>query len=242
MNRAGLILSAAAGAALVLSSPRSSASARASSPEPVPPVASYPYTDPLDFGIPTFDYGVDFSPGPTDPIYSPEEIPMMNTPPIEYFNDPEPPHDPGPVINDARNLDAFLAVIRAGESSDSYTRLVGGGDFQSFEDHPFETGEFAGIRRKDDGRLTTAAGAYQITVTTWRSLGGKAKYGSFAPSAQDQAAIDLLKRRGAYADVLAGRIIEAHGKLRQEWEIFTRNNWRADRVAERFVNEGGALA
>lgn len=139
------------------------------------------------------------------------------------------------------NLAAFLAVIRQGESANNYSALVYGGNFADFSDHPFETGEFTGVRRAD-GRLTTAAGAYQIVKTTWKSLGGKQRFGDFSPSAQDAAAVELLKGRGAYNLVLDGRAVEASAKLGSEWEMFKTARWPASRVAAVFTGNGGFLA
>lgn len=135
------------------------------------------------------------------------------------------------------NLMAFLAVIRAGESSDNYRALVGGGNFSSWEKHPAELG-WAGIRRGDDGRLTTAAGGYQITRTTYRDLGGS----SFDPESQDRLAIRLLIRRGAYGAVLAGNVEAAVAKLPNEWEMFKLPRWNVDRVASVYQSNGGFVA
>lgn len=134
------------------------------------------------------------------------------------------------------NLMAFLAVIREGESSDDYRALVGGGQFSSFEKHPAEMG-WAGIRRSDDGRLTTAAGAYQITRTTYRDLGS----GPFDPESQDRLAIRLLIRRGAYEHVLSGDVIGAVAKLPNEWEMFKQPRWNVDRVASVYQSNGGFI-
>lgn len=150
-----------------------------------------------------------------------------------------------PVINydiGDTNLAAFLKLIRDGESSNNYYALVGGGNFSDVSDHPFITGEFKGIRRSDDGRLTTAAGAYQITKSTWSSLGGKKRYGDFGPKAQDNAAVDLLKRRNAYADVIAGRAGMAASSLRQEWEVFMGKRYSTAIVLDIFRQNGGNLA
>lgn len=221
-----------------------------------PALSWVPYTEPLQFepnpaaGDPWAPYSppltVDGAPLYNETIGSDPAIDY----PISYWAPSmpavQPPASSQPAetaaVNTARNLDAFLAIIRAGESSDNYTAKVGGGNFSSFTDHPAITGEFAGIRRADDGRLSTAAGAYQITRTTWRDLGGVKKYGDFSPSAQDRAAIDLLKRRRAYEDVIAGRVEEAVRKLQNEWEMFTLARWRGERVLAAFKNEGGALA
>ena len=148
-----------------------------------------------------------------------------------------------PVKNDPilanQNLRAFMAVIRAGESNDNYRALVGGGEFSGVDDHPALTGEFSGITRAD-GRLTTAAGAYQITRTTWSSLGGVARYGDFDTAAQDTAALDLLRRRGALGAVIDGDIARAVELLRNEWEFLTQ--WDVSRVAMAFERAGGATA
>lgn len=151
------------------------------------------------------------------------------------------PVAPAPVDNGAANLVAFLQLIRTGESRGDYQVTVGGGRFESFDDHPFETGEFKGIRRKD-GRLTTAAGAYQIVVTTWRDIGGKKRFGNFSPAAQDEAAIFLIKRRKAYEDVLAGRFGTAIYKLRNEWEFIVTPQWPAERLAKVYTDAGGFIA
>lgn len=119
-----------------------------------------------------------------------------------------------------RNLSAFLALIRQVESNNDYQALVMGGSFSDFSNHPALLG-WAGVRL-DDGRLTTAAGAYQITRTTWKDLGGATKYGSFDPAAQDAAAIDLLRRRGALTLVMNGHYDAAMMRLTNEWEAFER--------------------
>lgn len=112
------------------------------------------------------------------------------------------------------NLASFLDVIGASEGA-NYNTLVGQGAFnteiQDLSRHPNKVG-----LRTGDG-VSTAAGKYQITGTTWRSLshGGNAP---FTPENQDAAAIELLKRRGAYEDVLAGNWEAAVAKLGNEWQ------------------------
>mgnify|MGYP001570953341 CR=1 FL=1 len=122
--------------------------------------------------------------------------------------------------NEQQNLSAFLALIRQVESNNDYQALVMGGSFSDFSDHPALLG-WDGVRMPD-GRLTTAAGAYQITRTTWKDLGGAAKYGSFDPVAQDAAAVDLLRRRGALTLVKLGQYDGVVARLTNEWEAFAR--------------------
>jgi len=143
-------------------------------------------------------------------------------------------------VNAARNLAAFKAVIRQGESSDDYFALVGGGEFIDYSDHPAVTGEFAGIRRAD-GRLTTAAGGYQFTRTRWLALGGIERFGDFSPAAQDAAAEASMIALGAMPDVLAGRVFQARRKLAGEWEIFARS-YTDERTLSAFESFGGVSA
>jgi lysozyme len=133
------------------------------------------------------------------------------------------PYNP---MNDERNLYAFLKLIRVAESQDNYNALVGGGDFTDYSDHPANLG-WSGIRLGVG--LTTAAGAYQITSTTWDGGGWKPLRSGvkqelgltdFSPASQDAAAIALLQRRGAYDLVLAGDFESAIRKLTGEWEAF----------------------
>jgi muramidase (phage lysozyme) len=156
--------------------------------------------------------------------------------------------EPLPVMANA-NLIAFLAVIRAvegGTDAYDYDDLYGGGSFTNFYDHPYEMGTWAGVRLPN-GKLTTAAGAYQITVTTWRDIGGKERFGSFDPAAQDAAALYLIERRGAKEAVQRGDFKRAISMLRNEWEAFAKmidgqypiTVAQAERT---FTNSGGELA
>jgi muramidase (phage lysozyme) len=128
------------------------------------------------------------------------------------------------------NVRAFLRAIRAGEShpdlDEAYTALFGwkpgnGQVFNDFTAHPnvrtYEThdGQFIKNGKID---FTTAAGAYQIVKTTWDGLQRKYPWlRTFSPDSQDLAAICLIHDRGALSDVLDGRIVQAIGKLGDEW-------------------------
>lgn len=119
------------------------------------------------------------------------------------------------MINQSQNLKAFLHLIRTGEGTlgeNGYRTLYGGKLFDSFADHPR-------IKVKAGKWTSTAAGAYQFLSKTWDGL--VAKYPtiltSFNPECQDEAAVMLIKGRGAYADVLAGRFKTAILKCNKEW-------------------------
>ena len=111
------------------------------------------------------------------------------------------------------NLSAFLRVIREGESSQddaAYRMLYGGGLFDSFAAHPNTLVTAA-------GHTSTAAGAYQFLNRTWKSLANKFGYTDFAPVTQDAGAIQLIRGRGAYNDIVAGRFETAILKCNKEW-------------------------
>lgn len=113
----------------------------------------------------------------------------------------------------ARNLAAFLKMIRVAEGTDGpsgYRTLVGGGLFDSYADHPRRS-----IYIERLGLYSTAAGAYQILSRTWDEVRGGLP--DFAPTSQDAAAIALIKRRGALEDVQAGRFGAALEKCSYEW-------------------------
>jgi lysozyme len=118
----------------------------------------------------------------------------------------------------ARNLNAFLKMLRVIESSDNYGAIVGGGTITDFSEHPWI---LEPRRPYPPGYNSNASGAYQFLSTTWKIARDKAGVKDFSPRSQDLAAIEILKfpwRRGAYADVVGGRFDMAVQKLPLEWE------------------------
>lgn len=113
------------------------------------------------------------------------------------------------------NVQAFLRVIRQGESSQddrtAYTIQYGGKHFAAPPwAHPRE--------KVNAGRLTsTAAGAYQFLASTWDALVAKYRFPDFSPPNQDLGAVALIYGRGALDDVVAGRLEAALEKCCREW-------------------------
>lgn len=139
---------------------------------------------------------------------------------------------------DIPNTVAFLRVIRAGESSQdviAYRTFWGGSTFDSFADHPRKFFPLA------NGQRTSAAGAYQITATTWNDLVAQYQFSDFSPATQDQAAVALLARRHALEDVIAGRVNAAVRRLGQEWTSLALPK-RIKEAPQIFVQYGGSLA
>jgi muramidase (phage lysozyme) len=112
------------------------------------------------------------------------------------------------------NLTAFLAMVAQCEvgtaDKTGYNILYGGGRFESYDDHP---------RLKiTAGKYTSsAAGRYQILSSTWNDFIKAEGPHDFSPSSQDRCARWLLKRRGATADIEAGRLRAAITRCNKEW-------------------------
>lgn len=145
------------------------------------------------------------------------------------------------------NVGAFLRVIREGESSQderAYTMRWGGlgkpiAYFDDFSAHPRVFEPTTG------GRKSSAAGAYQITATTYDDFAPRLGITDFAPASQDAIAVAIIDAEAALDDVMAGRIEAAIAKLRGRWtslpgaaENHRLTLARALAVYERF---GGAL-
>lgn len=126
-----------------------------------------------------------------------------------------------------RNVQAFLRVIRAGEThptdDEAYRALFGwrpgnGQTFASFDDHPR-------IAIQSPWGWTSAAGAYQamcavpgkVKTDTWGDFIRAHGPRDFSPLSQDIFALWCIARRGALADVVAGRLDVALTKCAKEW-------------------------
>lgn len=112
-----------------------------------------------------------------------------------------------------KNLKAFLTMIQYAEGTygqDGYRKLYGGSLFTDLSKHPNTPTTKWGI-------TSTAAGAYQILSRTWTELQAKLGLPDFSPLSQDKAAIELIRRRKALEDVMAGRWAQAIEKCKKEW-------------------------
>lgn len=134
------------------------------------------------------------------------------------------------VMNDAANdpnCTAFLWMIQCSEGTAGqanpyatcygYRHLIA-----DFSDHPAVTGEWRGeslanLGPSYAGKVSTAAGAYQIIKPTW--LGCKRALGlsDFSPASQDAAALYLIQQAGALDLVKAGQFDQAVALCAKEW-------------------------
>jgi len=123
------------------------------------------------------------------------------------------------------NQNAFLATLRKSEGSaiaaDPY-RVVYGytHTIVDLSDHPWFTGEWKGeiiTVGKYAGQLSTAAGAYQMTHSTWAVWKHKLSLNSFNAQAQDDACLAIIKSHGALSFVNDGDISRACTLLCSTW-------------------------
>lgn len=121
------------------------------------------------------------------------------------------------------NVRNFLNLISRSEGTfqenqPGYNVLFGGGTFDSYAQHPQVYRTF---RQTDGGQnRSSAAGAYQITNTTYKDIAPRLGITDFSPESQDRMAVALIERRGALDDVKAGNYEAAINKLGQEWASF----------------------
>lgn len=115
-----------------------------------------------------------------------------------------------------KNLTAFLMLITKTEGTDKegtpYNEIFGYSNFTDFSKHPQIRKPFYNPKTKKND-FSTAAGRYQINYPTYKMLGMT----TFTPEAQDKAAIELIKRNGAYSDVINGNFETAIKKTNKVW-------------------------
>ena len=135
-------------------------------------------------------------------------------------------------------MSAFLAMIRRAEvggwdDAARYRTFFGGARFNDLSDHPVATGEMRGVRLSDamcrgagfgPGCVSTAAGAYQFILPTWRRLRaaggggpGSPRLPDFSPASQDEAARRLVRQIGADILLLQGRLTDAIQRAGTQW-------------------------
>ncbi|MFT3665578.1 glycoside hydrolase family 104 protein [Piscinibacter sp.] len=155
------------------------------------------------------------------------------------------------------NLPAFLDAIMWSEGTareaDPYRVCYGyRHTIVSLADHPAVTGEWKGediskLGPQYVGKVSTAAGAFQIIRATW--LGAKRALGlaDFSAESQRAAATWLIKRRGALDDIERGDLQAAVDKCAAEWASLPGSTSgqpqrKFDQFADAYSSAGGWLA
>jgi len=144
-----------------------------------------------------------------------------------------------------QNQQAFLWAIRVSEGTsgaNGFRTLVGGSLFDGYADHPRVLIDLPNL-----GIKSSAAGAYQILRRTWDGVAGKLGLADFSPASQDAAAVELIRQRGALADVRAGRFAVAMDKCKKEWASlpgagYGQHENTLARLQSAYTSAGGQIA
>lgn len=156
-----------------------------------------------------------------------------------------------------QNLDAFLNTIMWSEGTarqpDPYRVCYGyRHTIVDLSDHPAVTGEWKGedisaLGPQYVGKVSTAAGAFQIIKPTW--LRAKRALGlvDFGPESQRAAATWLIQQRGALDDIETGNLQAAVDKCSAEWASLPGSTSgqpqrRFDQFAQVYGQAGGVFA
>lgn len=114
-----------------------------------------------------------------------------------------------------RTVRAFLDTLAYAEGTRAnYNYIFTFVTFTSYADHP--------RLKKCAGKLcSTAAGRYQFLAKTWDGLAPGLGLNDFTPPSQEKAALEIIRRQGAYNRVLRSSVYEnftsALSKLNTTW-------------------------
>ena len=147
-----------------------------------------------------------------------------------------------------QNMKAFLDMIAHAEGTDrfgdedGYNVIVGGELFHDYRDHPNKRVYLPAYKI-----YSTAAGRYQILHRYWQHYKQQLGLPDFGPASQDRYAIQQIKERRAYEDVMAGRIESAIHKCRNIWASlpgagYGQREVDAAELVAFYQSKGGALA
>jgi lysozyme len=128
------------------------------------------------------------------------------------------------------NQAAFLSVVSRSEgtylAADPYRVVYGfSHTIADLRDHPAITGEWMGesiakLGPAYIGKISTAAGRYQINRPTWEECKLALRLPDFTGPSQDDAALWLIKRAGALDAIAAGDLYTAIELCSGIWASF----------------------
>lgn len=183
-------------------------------------------------------------------------------PGVQASTEPSSPYTPFPVepvsptpaaAGDLNaQVAALLALIRTTESGGDYTVLYGGGHFADYSRHPDVRVPFYDPKKAGPAgvpnNFSTAAGAYQINWPTWNTeIQPALSLPDFSPASQDQAALFLLKKTGAYNALADGDVQGAIQAAAKRWASLPGSSSGQHQVAMQsaldvFSANGGTVA
>jgi muramidase (phage lysozyme) len=141
-----------------------------------------------------------------------------------------------PTIKIAVQIAAFLDLIAWSEGTssnpltkqDGYDVIVSGVDghhtFTDCATHPFALGRAPILVKPGPPPLhSTASGRYQLILPTWEDLAHTLHLGTFSPTNQDLACVQLLHECHADYSLYCGQIEEAIERSCETWASFPGN-------------------
>ena len=145
------------------------------------------------------------------------------------------------------NLKAFLDTLAKsegtyGKGDNGYNVLVGGTLFEGYADHPRKR-----VFLPRYGIYSTAAGRYQLLARYFDAYKAQLGLPDFSPTSQDAIAIQQIKERRAFNDIVAGRFNEAILKCSPIWASlpgagYGQRENSLTTLKEAFTDFGGKLA
>lgn len=145
------------------------------------------------------------------------------------------------------NVAAFLDMIAVSEGTfekgdDGYNVIVGGGLFDSYSDHPRKS-----IWLSKLGINSTAAGRYQLLSRYFDVYKKQLNLMDFSPESQDAIALQQIKERKAFDDIVAGNISTAIKKVCNIWASLPGAGYgqyenKIEKLQLAYKNAGGVLA
>lgn len=91
------------------------------------------------------------------------------------------------LLQDA-NVKAFISAIAQAEGGDYDFKF---GAVRGRRNDPWRFTDFSTHPGFGQGHKSTAAGMYQVTIDTWREMGGKMDLSDFGPETQDLIAVEI---------------------------------------------------
>lgn len=168
------------------------------------------------------DEGAPFEPDALPPSEDADQLPNLAESAVLFAMNPFSSWSSSSTSTDqeAANLRAFLDLIAYAEGTanypdSGYLTMFGGRQALSYADHPRQVFPF--MNKRGEQLRTSAAGRYQFLARTWDELARKLGLQDFSPASQDAACIELIRQRGALADVKAGRVVDAVAKCAKTW-------------------------
>jgi muramidase (phage lysozyme) len=147
------------------------------------------------------------------------------------------------------NIAAFLTMVSHSEGTDRAAdpyRCVFGFEhiISDLSDHPAVTGEWTGAHWA--GGFSTAAGRYQLIKPTWLALQSILRLADFTAPSQDDAAIQLIKEKGALDLIMGGQVAEAIARCNGIWSSLPGSSSGQPQaeiadLLNTYMNDGGNL-